>query len=58
MPRLESVRSERDPMHQATTGPEQDFLTRWFRSKWNALDVKCLDVMRAGALNVACRFQI
>eukprot|EP00439_Symbiodinium_sp_Y106_P077821 s595_g16.t1 len=37
---LESVRSERDPMHQATTGPEQDFLTRWFRSKWNALDVK------------------
>ena len=43
IPRLATVASERDPMHQATTGPEQDFLTRWFvKSKWSTLDVKRL----------------
>ena len=35
---LISVQS-RDPMHEARNGPEQDFLTRWFKN-WTSMDLK------------------
>lgn len=35
---LEVVRS-RDATHQASSGPEQDFLTRWYKD-WSTLDLK------------------
>lgn len=33
-----SIRS-RDPMHEASNGPEQDFLSRWFKN-WASMDLK------------------